>query len=69
MGIREVLATNMRAARQAKGMSQEELAHAAKLDRTYISSIERERYAISIDKLDQVAKALELEAADLLKPR
>jgi transcriptional regulator with XRE-family HTH domain len=69
MRIREVLATNLRAARQARGVSQEDLAHAAKLDRTYISSIERERYAISIDKLDQIAQALGVEAADLLKRR
>jgi len=66
MTIREVLAHNLKALRQAKGMSQEELAHAADLDRTYISSLERCVYAASIDKLDRLAVALGVEAAELL---
>ena len=67
MTIREVLARNLRTLRAERGLSQEELAHRAKVDRTYISAIERERYAISVDKLDRVAQALGVEAADLLR--
>jgi transcriptional regulator with XRE-family HTH domain len=67
MTIREVLATNLRTLRAERGLSQEELAHLAKVDRTYVSAIERERYAISIDKLELMARALGVEAADLLK--
>lgn len=40
MEIREVFARNLKAARRAKGLSQEELAHEAGIDRTYISSLE-----------------------------
>lgn len=47
-------------------MSQETLAHEADIDRTYISSIERGVYAASIDVLDRLAKALEVEASQLL---
>ncbi|GLS30797.1 Helix-turn-helix [Mesorhizobium albiziae] len=67
MEIREVFAQNLRAARQAKGMSQEELAHRADIDRTYISSLERSVYNASIDVVERLAMALGTEAAELLK--
>jgi len=67
MEIREVLATNLRKLRQAKKLSQEELAHRAEIDRTYISALERSIYAASIDVLDRLALILGVEAADLLK--
>jgi transcriptional regulator with XRE-family HTH domain len=66
MSIRDVLAKNVRKYRQAAGLSQEELAHRAELDRTYISSIERSVYGATIDVVDRLAKALGVEASDLL---
>lgn len=66
MEIRDVLANNLRSLRHARHMSQETLAHEAKIDRTYISSIERGVYATSIDVLDRLAKALGVEASELL---
>jgi transcriptional regulator with XRE-family HTH domain len=68
MEIREILARNLRRQRNIQGLSQEELAHRADLDRTYISALERSVYAASIDVLDRLAKVLGVEAADLLKP-
>lgn len=67
MEIREVFARNLRAARRAKGLSQEELAHRAEIDRTYISSLERSVYNASIDVVDRLATVLGVEASDLLK--
>lgn len=67
MEIREVLALNLKALRQARGISQEELAHRADLDRTYVSSLERRIYAASIDVVDRLAKVLEVDAYELLK--
>lgn len=67
MDIREVLATNLKRHRLAAGLSQEELAHRAGIDRTYVSSLERCVYATSIEVLDQLATALGIEAADLLQ--
>jgi transcriptional regulator with XRE-family HTH domain len=67
MNIREVLARNLRTLRQAKGISQEDLADRASIDRTYISSLERCVYNASIDVVDRLATALGVEAADLLK--
>lgn len=67
MEIREVLALNLRKHRRLLGLSQEELAHRAEIDRTYISSLERCVYAAGIDVVDQLARALGMEAADLLR--
>lgn len=67
MEIREILALNLRTLRQAKGLSQEELAHLAGLDRTYISSLERSVYGASVDVIAKLAVVLDVEAADLLR--
>lgn len=66
MEIREVLAANIRRYRRKAGLSQEELAHRAGIDRTYISSLERCRYSASIDVLDRIASELGVDAAALL---
>ena len=66
MDIREILAINLRKLRRARGFSQEELAHRAEIDRTYISALERSVYAAGIDVVDRLARALGVEAADLL---
>jgi transcriptional regulator with XRE-family HTH domain len=65
--IRDVLALNLRGLRQAKGLSQEELAHQAEIDRTYVSALERSVYAAGIDVVDRLARVFGVEAADLLK--
>ena len=67
MDIRDVLAANLRRLRKAAGLSQEELAHRAQIDRTYISALERSVYAAGIDVVDRIAKELGVEAADLLR--
>ena len=67
MEIRERFASNLKALRAARGVSQEELAHRAELDRTYISALERCVYSASLDAIDKIAKALDVDAADLLK--
>jgi len=67
MGVRETLAANLRRHRKKQGLSQEELAHRAAIDRTYISSIERGLYGVTIDVLDRLARALDLDAWELLK--
>lgn len=68
MEIRDVLAQNLKALRRAKGMSQEELAHRADIDRTYISSLERTVYGASIDVVDRLARELDVQAFELLMP-
>jgi transcriptional regulator with XRE-family HTH domain len=67
MQIREVFALNLRKYRHAARLSQEELAHRAEIDRTYISSLERGIYGASIDVVAKLAEVLDIEAADLLR--
>jgi transcriptional regulator with XRE-family HTH domain len=67
MDIREVFARNLRNARNAKGLSQEALAYEAGVDRTYVSALERSEYSATIDMVDKLAKALEIEANTLLQ--
>lgn len=66
MGIRATFAENLRRLRAEKGVSQEELAHRADLDRTYISYIENRKYAVSIDVLERLAKGLGVYPSELL---
>ncbi len=61
-----MLALNLRKRRRLCGLSQEELAHRADLDRTYISALERCVYAATIDVVDRLARVLGVDAADLL---
>jgi transcriptional regulator with XRE-family HTH domain len=68
MEIRDVLALNLRRLRADQGLSQEDLADRADIDRTYISSLERSVYAAGIDVVDRLAKALGVTVADLLAP-
>jgi transcriptional regulator with XRE-family HTH domain len=61
------LSKRVREERQSRGISQEKLGTLAGLHRTYIGMIERAEKNITISNLDKIAKALRLEAADLLK--
>jgi len=64
---RRLFAANLRAARQAKKLSQEALAERAGLHRTYVGSVERAERNISIDNMERLARALGVELRDLLK--
>ncbi|WP_082157074.1 helix-turn-helix domain-containing protein [Afipia felis] len=66
MSLRQTFAANLKRLRVAKGLSQEELAHRADLDRTYISSLERSVYAASLDTLERLAKELSVNPEELL---
>ncbi|MGZ8251780.1 MAG: helix-turn-helix domain-containing protein [Methylophilaceae bacterium] len=54
-------------ARKHVGISQEELAHRAEIDRTYISQIERGISNPSLFIIHKVAKALDLPLAQLFQ--
>lgn len=67
MDVRETLAANLRHYRRLRGFSQEELAHRADIDRTYVSLLERRKYSASIDTIGKLAAALDIEPDTLLK--
>ena len=56
--VREIVARNLRLARQQAGLSQETLAELASVDRTYVSGIERGQRNPSITVLAKFANAL-----------
>ena len=59
-------AVNVRYYRNKCGYSQEYLAELAGLHRTYISAVERERRNISIENIQHIAEALNIEPYLLL---
>lgn len=66
MSPRAILARNLKRLRQVRGLSQEALAHDADLDRTYVSDLEREIYAASLDTLEALARVLKVAPCDLI---
>jgi transcriptional regulator with XRE-family HTH domain len=56
----------MREARKRLGLSQEALAEGAGLHRTYVGGIERGERNVSIDNIERIARALDLDVVDLL---
>ena len=66
MEIELRLAQRVKAARLAKGWSQEELAERAGLHRTFISQIERAVKISTIRTVDRISRALEVKNGDLL---
>lgn len=66
--IQDILARNLRQARTRVGISQEELADRAGVDRTYVSGIERGLRNPTISIVARLAAELGLEAAELLEP-
>lgn len=61
MDLLHCFATNVRYYRLKREYSQEYLAELAGLHRTYISALERERRNISIENIQRIANALEIE--------
>ncbi len=59
-------AGNLRKERLAQGLSQEELAYLAGMDRTYLGSVERGERNVAIDNMGRLALALKTPLAQLL---
>ena len=62
MNLMHIFATNVKKYRIEKGLSQEALAELAGLHRTYVSAVERERRNISINNIENIANALNIDA-------
>ncbi len=57
----------IRELRLKSGMSQEKLAFASDLDRTYVGSVERGERNISVINLNKISVALNIDSFELLK--
>jgi transcriptional regulator with XRE-family HTH domain len=67
MKYRKTFGHNVRVLRTAKGFSQEAFAFACNFHRTYIGSVERGECNISVDNMERIAAALNVELPDLLR--
>lgn len=65
-GLVTVFAENVRRLRKARGLSQEELAEAAGVHRTYIGMLERAEKNVTIYNIERIAIALDVPPGRLL---
>ena len=66
MDVARRIGARVRELRLAQGLSQEELAARANLDRTYISQVERGVKNVTIVSLDRMAAGLGVTLAELV---
>lgn len=69
MNFRERVGLNIRNLRNSRGLSQEQLALAANIDRSYISEIELAKNSASLDVLERIAIALGVDPKELCNER
>lgn len=69
MIYRIILGKNIHKYRNIKGISQEKLAEYSGLHRTYIGAVERGERNISIDNIEKIANALDVDITKLFEKR
>ncbi|MGM0881142.1 MAG: helix-turn-helix domain-containing protein [Bacillota bacterium] len=67
--ILEIVGQRVREKRKERGFSQEELGERAGVHFSYIGSVERAEKNISLQSLERIANALEVEVFELLQVR
>jgi transcriptional regulator with XRE-family HTH domain len=67
MDLREVFALNLRRIRNERGLSQDDLAYEAGVNRGYLSQLETARYYASLKIVGRLAEVLSVEPAELLR--
>lgn len=65
--LRDILKTNIKYYRIKANLTQEDLAEKANVTSKYISDLERGIFNVSLEKLEQIANTLNIEAYLLLK--
>lgn len=67
MDLRQIFAANLRRLRHERGISQEALAYAADVNRTYISKLETGVSYAGLEIIGKLAIVLQVEPAELLQ--
>ncbi|WP_018274883.1 helix-turn-helix transcriptional regulator [Teredinibacter turnerae] len=67
--LAKIFGDNVKKQRKKRDISQEHLAHISKLDRSYMSRVERGVVRITLEKVYQIAIALDCEPSELLPNR
>ena len=68
MDLRDIFATNLRRLRNAKGLSQDDLAYEAEISRSYLSQLEKGKFYASLQIIGRLCDALDAEPTEFLKP-
>jgi transcriptional regulator with XRE-family HTH domain len=63
--IKKIFGKNVRTYREAKKLSQEQLADLCGLHRTYISHVECGKRNVSVENIQKIAQALRVKISDL----
>ena len=69
MNLKVRVGLNVQDIRRGKGLSQEALAHAADISRSYMGKLENGKYAMSLTALEEIAAALSVDPSALVAPR
>ena len=69
MKLRAIVARNLRILRKQKGLSQEELAFQAGINRNYVGQIEREEKSPTVDMIEKLAGPLATDPETLISRR
>ncbi len=67
MTLREIVATNLRQLRHDRGISQEDLADRAGINRNYVGMLEREQHAATVDMLEKLAAVFDIDPAEFFR--
>jgi transcriptional regulator with XRE-family HTH domain len=65
MKLRALVARNLRVLRKQKGLTQEELAFQAQINRNYVGQIEREEKSPTVDVIEKLSNSLGVYPSDL----
>jgi transcriptional regulator with XRE-family HTH domain len=67
MTLQDTFGRNLRRLRRERKISQEQLAHLADVSRAYLSGAEAGRRNATLETVEALAKALQIDPVDLLK--
>jgi transcriptional regulator with XRE-family HTH domain len=67
MDLRQVFAANLRRLRHARGISQEDLAFRADVNRSYVSKLEKGGSYVGLEIIGKFADVLEVHPAEFLR--
>jgi transcriptional regulator with XRE-family HTH domain len=67
--LQRVVGQNLRAYRQARGLSQEDFAEVVGVHRTYMGGLERGERNLTLRSLERIARRLRVDPIELMKPK
>ncbi len=67
MRLRAVLSANLKRLRAERRLTQEALALTADIERSYVSRLERRLSGATVDVLEKLAEALQIDASELVR--